>query len=425
MRVRYLALVFGVGSVFVTANAAELPTALPEQHGMSAERLVRVRQAAQRFVDRGTFPGAVTAVARNGKLVHLSSVGTRGVNDPRPMPTDGLFRMYSSTKIVMAVAMMQLYEEGRFQLFDPVSKFVPELAALHVWSDAEQEGPSREITIHQLLTHTSGLSYGIEVDDPVDRAYLQADLWQSRDLNDFAQRVSRLPLRFEPGTQWRYSIGLDIAGLIVERISGMPLDQYLKERLFDPLGMPDTGFTVPEDKLHRLLPHHILGDETREVSPEDYSAARNLPGGIFTHGCAALCNYRQVTLYSGGGGLVSTVSDYLRFGEMLRNGGELDGVRILSPVTVDYMVSAHVREPLSVAPSESFGLGVGVHTDPVTLGVIGTAGEFYHDGAGGTVFWIDPVEELVVLGMIQVLGGHIWKPDLRVAVYQAVTESYR
>ena len=407
------------------AWSGELPTSDPGSLGFSADRLERVDSAVKQLINAGVFPGAVVAIMRKGEIVYKRSFGQRGVNDDRPMPEDGLFRMYSSSKSVTAVAMMQLYERGKIQLFDPISRYVPELSDLRVWKDGKPTGDTRPITIYQLLTHTSGLSYGIDASDPLDRTYLEAKLWHSEDLDDFADRVSKLPLLFEPGTQWRYSVGIDVAGLIVERVTGMTFDQYLKENIFEPLDMRDTGFVVSDADAHRLLPHHALGEKTVEISPDDFEVARVFPGGIFTFGCRALCDFRDVTLFSGGAGLVSTVRDYLRFGEMLRNGGELDGVRILSPITVRYMTSAHVRPPLVVAPGESFGLGIGVHSDPLSAAMIGNVGEFYHDGAGGTLLWVDPKEELVVLGMIQAMGGFIWKPALKVAVYQAITESYQ
>lgn len=418
-----------LASLAACVSGKELPVARPEDEGMSSERLSRVTDVAQRYVDSGLFPGAITVVARNGKIVHFSAIGRRGIHDKRPMPLDGIFRLYSSTKAVTSVAMMQLYEAGHFQLSDPVAKFVPELASLEVLQDGTRTPAQSQMTIRQLLTHTSGLSYGINPDDPVDRAYLNAKLWHSRDLDDFIERVSRLPLRSQPGTAWNYSVGLDVAGLIVQRVSGKRFDSYLEEHLFGPLDMQDTGFVVSDDKLDRLIPNHMIGSAdvpTQPIEPLKPGAERNFPGGIFAYGCRALCNFQDVSFFSGGAGLVSTARDYMRFAEMLRNGGQLDGIRILSPVTVEFMTSPHVATELwSAGPGQSFGLGVSVLTDPRRAGIVGSAGEFFHDGAGGTVFWVDPAQEIVALGMIQVMGGFFWRPELKVAVYQAVTDLSR
>ena len=264
----------------------------------------------------------------------------------------------------------------------------------------------------------------------MDRAYLEAELWVSEDLDTLAAKVGRLPLRSQPGTEWRYSVGMDLAGLVVQRLAGQRVDRYLKEHLLGPLDMRDTGFVVPDEKRDRFLPNHLLGQGTAATRAFDPTRdAVEFPGGLFAYGCGSGCDYRNVTLFSGGAGLVSTTRDYLRFGEMLRNGGALGDVRILSPSTVDFMASAHVPPGIMSAggalAGQSRGLGVGVLTDPVARGVSGNAGEFYHDGAAGTVFWVDPVEDIVGLGMIQVMGGFVWEPDLKTAVYQAVTESKR
>lgn len=431
---RKSALLFASWIACAATATAELPSSPPEAEGLSSERLSRVDALAGRYIESGTFPGAIAAVARNGKVVHLSALGRRGTEDERPLPLDALFRMYSSTKMVTAVAVMQQYEQGRFQLSDPVANILPELASLEVLRpDGESEPARTQITMHELLTHTSGLSYGIDANDPVDRAYLEAQLWVSEDLDTLAAKVGRLPLRSHPGTEWRYSVGMDLAGLVVQRLAGQRFDRYLQEHLFEPLDMRDTGFVVPDGKRDRFLPNHLLGQgtaATRAIDPT--REAVEFPGGLFGYGCGSGCDYRSVTLFSGGAGLVSTARDYLRFGEMLRNGGALGGVRILSPTTVDFMASAHVPPeimsagaPHRAVAGQSFGLGVGVLTDPVARGVSGNAGEFYHDGAAGTVFWVDPVEDIVGLGMIQVMGGFVWGPALKTAVYQAVTESKR
>lgn len=312
----------------------------------------------------------MTLVARHGKIVHQSIAGQRGFEDDRPISADALFRMYSSSKVVTAVAMMQLYERGLFDLNDPVAKFIPELGRLEVERDGERVPAASQPNMRQLLTHTSGFSYGIDPSNPVDRAYLGAELWHASDLDDFAVRVAKLPLLFDPGERWNYSVGMDLAGVIVERLSGQRFDRYLAEHLFEPLGMRDTGFTVAKAERHRLLPLSVITAQGSVPLDPDSQTARQFPGGIFTFGCRALCDFDDVTLFSGGAGLVSSARDYLRFGDMLRNGGELDGARILSPLTIDFMASPHTT-PHMLPGGAAFGLGVGVLRDPVASGELG------------------------------------------------------
>ncbi|MDE0691860.1 MAG: serine hydrolase [Gammaproteobacteria bacterium] len=407
----------------VSATAADLREAPADEVGMSAERLDRITAMAQGYVDEGKLAGVITLVARDGAIVHYEAVGNRGVNDDRPLEKDALFRIFSMTKPITAAAAMILYEEGKFQLSDPVSKFVPEFENLTVLGDDGVIRPAEnEMTMQQLLSHTTGLSYGFNPADAVDQRYQAAELWSSKDLDELTEKIAALPLKFEPGAQWHYSVAVDITGVVVERISGQTFDVFLKERIFDPLGMEDTFFNVPEDKRDRFLPNHTWDAENETLvqtgSDED----------VFV-------GYTDTTLFSGGGGLVSTTMDYLRFSEMMRRGGELDGVRILGPKTVAYMASDHLPGAISAGgagerPADAllgngfgFGLGFGIVTDPVAARVIGSAGEFNWGGAAGTVFWIDPVEHLVVIGMIQLMGSP-WplRAELKTLTYQALTE---
>lgn len=413
----------------VTAAGKALPVVKPERAGMQANRLALLTDMSKRYVDEGKIAGIVTVVARDGKIVHFEAVGSRGADDSTPLAKDDLFRIYSMTKPIAATAAMQLYEQGKFALTDPVSKFVPELADLKVMGDdGELVTSAKPMTMQQLLTHTTGLSYGFNAGgDLVDKQYAEAELWQSADLDEFAEKVGKLPLKFEPGTRWHYSIAVDITGLVVQRISGQPFDEYLQEHMFAPLGMQDTFFEVPQKDYSRFLPNHGLDPETRELTTFPVSEDQ-----------VAMQNYKDVGLFSGGGGLVSTAMDYMRFAEAMRNGGSLDGARILSPKTVRYMATNHL--PASVAGGGSgeqpllvnealrgfgFGLGFGLTTDPAALGVIGSPGEFYWGGAAGTVFWIDPVEEIVAVGMIQLMGSP-WplRHDMKVAIYQSLADSY-
>jgi CubicO group peptidase (beta-lactamase class C family) len=423
------------GLGMVAGFAAEIPTAKAEREGMSSQRLERVAAMNDRYTSEGKIAGTLTAVVRNGKIVLQSASGMKGANDPRPIEMDDLFRIYSMTKPITAAAAMQLYEAGKFQLTDPVSKFVPELKNLTVMKEGRVVPVQREMTMQQLLNHTAGLSYGFDPNNPVDQAYGAADLWGSIDLDDFAARLGKLPLMFEPGEQWHYSVAVDVTGLVVQRLSGQDFDDYLKEHIFDPLDMKDTFFQVPEGKLDRFLPNHVLDPQTgRAVAmPSDQA----LPGGV-SASCSAMCDYTDVTLYSGGGGLVSTLRDYVRFAEAMRD-GELDGAQILSPKTIKFMRANHLPAAISSGGGSGeqpilggaslggfgFGLGFGVVTDTSANGVIGSAGQYYWGGAAGTVFWIDPVENLVVVSMMQLMGGWpSYRPDLRVATYQSLLDSY-
>lgn len=392
---------------------------------MSAERLERMTELSERYVAEGKLAGIITMVNRGGRLVHSSVVGQRGSEDDRPLEIDHLFRIYSMTKPITAVAAMQLYEQGKFSLNDPISKFVPELADVKVWSEnGEPTAPRQTITMHHLLTHTAGFSYGFNPTDPVDKQYREARLFAAKDLTDFANKLAELPLRYEPGERWHYSVAVDVTGLVIERISGMPLDQYLKANIFEPLGMEDTFFEVPQDKLNRFLPNHY------------WNRAESILMTIGDNQPQALARYtNDVTLFSGGGGLVSTAHDYMRFAEMLRNGGTYQGAQIISPKTLKYMTKNHLAESASsVGTGEQvnrafagmgFGLGFGIVVDPVAARTIGSSGAFMWGGAAGTIFWVDPVEDIVVIAMIQLMGSP-WplREELRILTYQALTESY-
>ncbi len=413
-------------SICGSLAAKPLPAVKPEREGFSSDRLDRITEITQQYVDDGKLAGIITMVARRGNVVHFEAVGNKGVDDDRPLEKDDIFRIYSMTKPITAAAAMQLYEQGGFHLNDPVSKFVPELKGLKVLNGGgELEDVKSEMTMQQLLTHTTGLSYGFNPKgDPVDQAYVDAKLWAAKDLDDFAARLADIPLKFHPGDQWHYSVAVDVTGLVVQRISGQSFDAYLDEHVFQPLKMVDTAFAVPEDKLDRFLPNHYIDPETKALT--------TIPGG----NTDAMADYQNVTLFSGGGGLVGTTMDYMRFAEAMRNGGELDGARILSPKTVNYMATNHLPASISNGGSGEqptlgqalrgfgFGLGFGLVTDPAAGGVMGSPGEFNWGGAAGTVFWIDPVEEITVVGMIQLMGSpYPFRSDLKVATYQALTES--
>lgn len=415
-------------------GSASLEMSNPEKQGVSSEKLKRLSELSKQYVDEGRVTGIVNLVLRNGEVIHYEATGKRGVDDPSPMQVDDLFRIYSMTKPITAVAAMQLYEQGKFQLSDPVTKFVPELKDLKVLNAAGQfESAAREMTMHQLLMHTTGMSYGFAAaTDAVDQRYAMADLWAAKDLDELAARIGQLPLKFHPGDRWHYSVAVDITGIVVQRLSGQPFDEYLEEHIFAPLGMTDTFFEVPESERERFVPNHFINPETGALTNTKYAP----PPFSYRDG-VALIDYFDVSLFSGGAGLVSTAMDYAKFSEMMRRGGSFNGARILGPKTVAFMTKNHLAEDSMLdswgetptddigRPGFGFGLGFGVVTDSTAISIMGSDGEYNWGGAAGTVFWIDPVEELVVISMIQLMQSP-WplRSDLKVAVYQALNESY-
>jgi CubicO group peptidase (beta-lactamase class C family) len=416
------------------SGIASLEMSKPEKQGVSSEKLERLSELSKQYVDEGRVTGIVNLVLRNGEVIHYEATGNRGSDDPSPMQVDDLFRIYSMTKPITAVAAMQLYEQGKFQLSDPVTKFVPELKELKVLNAAGQFEPAaREMTMHQLLMHTTGMSYGFAAaTDAVDQRYAMADLWAAKDLDELAVRIGQLPLKFHPGDRWHYSVAVDITGIVVQRLSGQPFDEYLEEHIFEPLGMSDTFFEVPESERERFVPNHFINPETGALTNTKYAP----PPFSYRDG-VAMIDYFDVSLFSGGGGLVSTAMDYAKFSEMMRRGGSFNGARILGPKTVAFMTKNHLAENSMLdswgekptddigRPGFGFGLGFGVVTDSTAISIMGSDGEYNWGGAAGTVFWIDPVEELVVISMIQLMQSP-WplRSDVKVAVYQALSETY-
>jgi len=390
---------------------------------MSSERLDRIRPKMQAYVDAKQLPGFITMVARRGKLVHFEQVGQMDVEAATPMLEDTIFRMYSMTKPITGVAVMILYEEGHFLLTDPVSKYLPEFGEMKVYLGGPYENPrterSAEITIKQLLTHTSGLVYGR--DEPgVTEMYELADIFGSESLQGFVERLAALPLAAQPGTEWRYSVSMDVLGRLVEVISGQPFDRFLAERIFVPLDMIDTGFYVQEDKLARFAAVYRATDEGGMQRIDDQSQSSFLNHGVVPYG---------------GHGLVSTARDYMRFALMLLNGGELEGVRILGRKTVDLLMSNHLGpeygpQPLASANLQSsaqgvgFGLSGAVITDPALSSVLGSTGNFFWGGAASTYFWIDPKEQLVGMVLTQLMPSRTYpiRGEMRILTYQAIVD---
>jgi len=397
--------------------------------GFSPERIGKIGTVMQRFVDRGVLPGLITVVARHGKIAHLECFGVTDIESQTPMRPDAIFRIYSMTKPITAVATMMLVEDGLIQLNDPVCRYIPAFKDTKVFVRHTEQGVEladlqRDITVHDLLTHTAGLSYGFFDDTPVDEMYRQARLMTNSDpmpltLEAMVTRLASLPLVHQPGTVWRYSVAHDVLGHLISVVAGMPFDQFLSERVFTPLGMADTGFYVPDDKLSRLVTL--------------YSATAS---GAFIKAPKTSIWRDPKRAPSGGGGLVSTAADYLRFAQMLLNGGVLDGVRLLSRKSVALMTRNHLSAgmlPFAVDArypelGYGYGLGVGVLMNAAEAEELAGEGMYYWSGAAKTRWWNDPSEDLIGLMMAQVLTPtrlpevEAIKTVFRTLVYQAIED---
>jgi len=394
----------------------------PELVGMDSQRLARVTEAMQQYVDAGQLAGVVTMAARDNKIVHFEAVGSRDVEAGDPMDTDDIFRIYSMSKPITGVAMMILYEEGKFKLSDPVEKYIPEFKDLQVAAGEDANGnlitepPEHKMTIRELMSHTGGLSYGLFSQSKVDDMYNEVNVLDADStLQDMIDKLAKIPLRQQPGSMWHYSVSVDVQGYLVEKLSGQKFSDFLEERIFTPLGMKDTDFYVPEEKADRLAQVYGYGPDGSLLAQEGFGGGNDY--------------LRDQAFESGGGGLVSTAMDYMRFAQMILNGGELDGVRILAPLTVEIMHRNQL--PKSVegiglgARGTTFGLDFAIIEDPVEAEGY-SKGEFYWGGAAGTWFWIDPVEDIVFVGMIQQFGGRTPVPDVRGTsrrmLYQSIME---
>lgn len=384
--------------------------------GFSEERLGRIGQVMQGYVDKQQIAGIVTLVARRGEVAQFEAYGAMGLDPARPMRRDALFRLFSMTKPITCAAAMMLFEAGQFRLNDPISRYIPAFKDMRVATprtavDFDLVPARREITIHDLFTHTSGLSYGFDPHSFIDDLYrrklegVEDDVttWTPQQaarnmlglpqdlppLEEFVNRLAQLPLASQPGTTFRYSYGIDVLGRLIEVISGQPLDVFMKERIFDPLGMCDTDFWAPPEKIERF---------TTVCGPESFAAPRL----IVMDDPASSPFARPARYFSGGGGLVSTAEDYFRFCQMLLNGGELDGTRLLGRKTVELMFSNHLAPQVPFQdPAFGFGLGGSVQLDPAQAHWLGSAGRWSWGGAANTEFWIDPREELIAVLMLQ------------------------
>jgi CubicO group peptidase (beta-lactamase class C family) len=397
-------------------------TVTPEKVGLSSTRLSRIHAVMQEHVNQGQYAGIITMVARRGQIAHFECFGMMDVESARPMRPDTIFRIYSMSKPITSVAVMMLYEEGHFQLHTPVSEFIPKFKETKVFaggteSDIELADLEREITIHDLLTHTSGLIYGPDTGMPVDALYKQGldKLGKETTLEKMVQVLATLPLIHQPGSAWRYSFSTDVLGRVVEVVSGTSFDAFLAQRIFDPLQMGDTGFYVPPEKLDRFATLYGPEEGKDQLKLLDDPAT-----GEYSKPPAFL---------SGGGGLVSTAHDYMRFAQMLLNKGELDGVRLLGRKTIELMTVNHLpAELLPYGPGpdpiygHGFGLGWKVMMDTTQAKALGSEGMYGWGGAASTEFWVDPKEELIGLIMLQFMPYYPLVEDFQVLVYQALVD---
>ncbi|UYN93767.1 MAG: beta-lactamase family protein [Enhydrobacter sp.] len=406
-----------------------LPLVSPEQVGLSAARLARVSKWMKGWVDSGKLPGVTVAVMRRGELAFAETYGKADVERGKAQRADTIFRIYSMTKPLTSTAIMMLYEEGRFQLDDPISKFIPAFANQRVFTGGSRGKmdlvpAERDVTFRDLLTHTSGLTYGMMEANAVDALYRQKEggvdfQTSTATLKEVVERAASFPLIAQPGKAWNYSISTDVLGYLVEVISGQPFEKFLLEKVIKPLGMVDTDFHVPKEKHDRLAANYGVGPGGRLNLIDDPTKSRYLA---------------PRTVNSGGGGLVSTASDYLRFCKFMLNKGELDGVRLLGRKTVELMTSNHLKGDMGDmgAPkfSEStylgigFGLGFSVMLDPAKAQILGSPGEYAWGGAASTAFWCDPAEDMAVVLLTQLMPSSTYpiRRELRVLTYQAVVD---
>jgi CubicO group peptidase (beta-lactamase class C family) len=380
-----------------------------ETVGLASEGLHRIdRHLRSRYIDPGKIAGALTLVARRGEIAWCSPLGLMDRERKKPMRADTIFRIYSMTKPITTVALMMLHERGALSLADPVHRFIPGWQNLRVYRYGRYpnfvtEPAARPMTVRDLLVHMSGLSYQIMERSPVDEAYRQLGIGEPvGTLGDMVEKLATLPLEFSPGTRWGYSVATDVVGYLVELLSGQRFDDYLRTQIFEPLGMVDTGFTVPADKIGRFAANYQRPPGSTEATLMD-----DPTDSLYT---------RPRTLLSGGGGLVSTVADYFRFADMLRRGGELGGKRILGPRTIAYMMQNHLPDGRDLAGlampgtfSETryegvgFGLGGYVVVDPVRAQVPSSVGEYGWGGLASTAFWVDQADDMVVVFLTQLV----------------------
>lgn len=386
------------------ATVSALPTATPESVGLAPAALAGMNEGMKAIVDKGHLSGVVTLVARHGKLVHQHAYGMQNIETGTPMRLDTIARIYSMTKPVAGVALMMLHEEGKWQPSDPIAKHIPEFANLKVYAGEKDgvpvlEPPAHPPTMAELMSHTAGFTYGLFGNTPVDKLYQAANPLAAPSLQAFIDTMATLPLLYQPGTRWVYSVAVDIQGYLVEKLSGQPFPEFLRTRLFDPLGMVDTAFFVPVEKMDRLATTYAWNQAKGVLLPQPHDPGVNrMPG-----------------LPSGGGGLYGTAGDYFRFAQMLLNGGEYDGRRYLRRTSVDRMRTNVLSEEVLNSKSgiaqaqftsaQGFGYDFAVVLDPDVAKRRVGPGSYWWWGIGGTWFWNDPTNDLLMVGIIQRRGG--------------------
>ena len=395
---------------------AGLPPASPQSVGLDSKKIGRLKSRMEKLVGENEAAGIVTLVARDGKVVHLEAVGFADREEKKPMRTDTIFRIYSMSKPIASVAVLMLVEEKKIGLDDPVSKHIPELARVKVLENGKEVEPHRPMIVRDLLRHTAGLTYGFFSFTKVDAKYLAANVLDNEStLETMIDKLSGIPLLYHPGERWHYSVSVDVLGRLVEVVSGKRFDRFLEERVFRPLGMVDSGFHVPPAKIGRFS--SCYGPSAEE--------------GLKVVDHRSRTRYASpAKLYSGGGGLVSTARDYVRFAQMLLNGGELDGKRLLRPETVAEMTRSHIDEkllPLKLGapmPNTGFGLGVSVQIAVGEKESRARLGEYGWSGAASTNFWVCPAEGMVGISMTQRRPfSSVVANAFRALVYDAVVES--
>ena len=397
--------------------------------GFSTEKLKNIESYLQeKYIDTNRYVGTLTGIYRNGQLGFISTLGLMDRESRKPIERDTIFRIYSMTKPITSVALMSLYEKGLFQLDDPVSEYIPAFKDLNVYAEGifgnyKTTYPDREMTIRDLLSHQSGLTYGFMERSNVDAAYRELGIEKEsqQNLQEFVNVLSTIPLEFSPGTAWNYSVSTDVCGYLIEVISGKTLDMFLEEEIFQPLGMADTGFYVPSSKTQRLSSNYEYREGQEPILVDDANTGSYI---------------NPPTLFSGGGGLVSTLDDYMAFCKMVLGRGSLAGHRILSRKTLDLMSSNHLTNGKDLRScaygrwSETsytgvgFGLGFSVLLDPAASQVSGSKGELAWGGAASTAFWIDPLEDMAVVFLTQLLPSSTYnvRRELRSLVYSALSD---
>jgi len=411
--VRFSFAIFTVAAAVTALPAQPAPSAAhrtlditavkPESVGFSTERLERLHAYLKQVIDDKELSGVVTILARHGKVVDYWNYGQRDMASGASMTKDTIFRDFSMTKPVTGVAMMILYEQGKWLPNDPIAKFIPEFAHLKVYKGTDADGkmvlvdPDHPPTVAELMSHTAGFTYGFFGDTPVDKMYRDGKIFDSKNLKEFIEKLAAIPLTYQPGKGWTYSVSMDIEGYIVEKLSGQSLPDFIRDNIYKPLGMKDAGFFVPAEKRNRFATLYV-NDGQGKMKPDDGKGF----GGTYSD---------QPSLPSGGGGMVSTAEDYYRFASMLADGGELDGKRILAPATVKLMTSNHLAPELltgqygigmmQMRRGFGYGYNCAVEYDPQAANLPDGKGTFLWDGAAGTWFWIDPANEVVFVGMIQ------------------------